>query len=491
MPKMRVRVGDDAGKLAVLTYDKIGRTRSLTPEGFLLCTDVPVARTGEMLYGPGEIPVKPGPDGVARVSRGADVLFAPETLASLKGKSLTDEHPEDDVDPENWNELTLGIVLDPRMGDGDLSDCIVVDLLVTNAEAIKKINDENKVELSAGYDADYEDLGGGRGEQTKIIFNHVALVDRGRCGPRCSIGDHQQPLKKEHDMGARTTVKQSSAPGRRVEINDAIRRAFRDAEAQALEAMGLPPAEDADPGSPEDGKDTHIHLHMGGSSTPAATTDEPEAGAAPAGGDIESRVGALEDGMSQIIDILTEMKANQGGVAHVPSEDEEDPTAAAAAGGEEDLEDGEGSTAKGKTGDSAALHTAFQQTVALAEVLVPGFRVPTFDSKATRKKTVDMMCALRRRALDAVATTDDGQTLIASVSGAQTAPDVATLDCATVKSLFVAAAGAKSLLNNRKATGDASRLPENNGAPAKAKAPMTLAEINAFNQKYYADKAGK
>ena len=37
------------------TVSKLGPKRSLTPEGYLLCQDVPVARTGEMLYAEGEL----------------------------------------------------------------------------------------------------------------------------------------------------------------------------------------------------------------------------------------------------------------------------------------------------------------------------------------------------------------------------------------------------------------------------------------------------
>ncbi|MCT9017197.1 DUF2213 domain-containing protein, partial [Cupriavidus gilardii] len=67
------------------TVHRLGPKRALTPEGFLLCEDVPVARTGEMLYGPGEVPVEPGPDGLIRISRTPDEVFRPETLASCIG----------------------------------------------------------------------------------------------------------------------------------------------------------------------------------------------------------------------------------------------------------------------------------------------------------------------------------------------------------------------------------------------------------------------
>ena len=49
---------------------QISSKQAWTPEGYLLCLDVPIGRTGEMVYTPGEIEgVKPGRDGLIRVTR--------------------------------------------------------------------------------------------------------------------------------------------------------------------------------------------------------------------------------------------------------------------------------------------------------------------------------------------------------------------------------------------------------------------------------------
>ena len=83
----------------------------------------------------------------------------------------------------------------PRRGEGELKNFVVADLIVYDEETIADI-EAGKREVSAGYNPDYlevlDDNGNvvpGVGEQANIIFNHLALVDRGRCGPRCSIGD--------------------------------------------------------------------------------------------------------------------------------------------------------------------------------------------------------------------------------------------------------------------------------------------------------------
>jgi len=85
------------------TAEKLGPTREKTPEGFLICRDVPVARTGEMIYGPGETPITPGRDGRVKVHRTAKAVFNPKSMASLNGKPVTDDHPPGDVDPAHWH----------------------------------------------------------------------------------------------------------------------------------------------------------------------------------------------------------------------------------------------------------------------------------------------------------------------------------------------------------------------------------------------------
>ncbi len=60
---------------------------SKTPEGFLICYNVPIARTGDMIYGDGESPIKVGPDGKAIVkllvvSDGGNVSIADGRLTS-------------------------------------------------------------------------------------------------------------------------------------------------------------------------------------------------------------------------------------------------------------------------------------------------------------------------------------------------------------------------------------------------------------------------
>ena len=159
-----------------------------TPEGYLLCEAVPIARTGELRYAPAETPIPAG-DGQTVVTRGAADLFAPETLASFEGKPVTLEHPPDFVTPDTWKKYAVGTVQNVRRGEGEDSDKLLADLLLTDARAIDAVRTHKLRELSCGYDAEYFADAPGKGRQTTIRGNHVALVAQGRCGSACAIQD--------------------------------------------------------------------------------------------------------------------------------------------------------------------------------------------------------------------------------------------------------------------------------------------------------------
>lgn len=169
---------------------EIGATRRVTPEGFLVCEGVAIARTGIQLYKAEEIPLDADAAGEIRIERIPGEVFREETIASFEGKPVTVEHPPDFVTPENWEKFAVGTVQNVRRGSGINDDLLMADLVITKADAIAYVN-RALPELSAGYESEYEQSQAGRGLQRNIIGNHVALVERGRAGPRVSIKDHQ------------------------------------------------------------------------------------------------------------------------------------------------------------------------------------------------------------------------------------------------------------------------------------------------------------
>lgn len=180
------------------TTEKISDTRELTPEGFLLCRDVVLARTGTMEYYRYELPPDVVGSGnkndVILIYRSPEEVFAPESIASANGKPVVNNHPEDSVGPSNWNYLALGVIMYPRQE----ADTLIADLLITSQQGIDLVN-KGKTQLSCGYDADYTKTGMFEGEQSNIRINHVAFVDAGRCGQLCSIGDSRMATKSEEE----------------------------------------------------------------------------------------------------------------------------------------------------------------------------------------------------------------------------------------------------------------------------------------------------
>lgn len=184
-------------------YSQISENISLTDEGYLFCRNIPIARTGVQEYGKEEVPIPPlaGKDSVL-IHRLAEDVFAPETVKSFEGKSITLLHPLDDgihsddgfVNPENWKKLTCGVVFNVRQGEENEKDLLLADFLITDATAISKVKSGLR-QVSCGYDARYEEIKPGVGRQFNIRGNHVALVPEGRCGARCAIKDEKKDEK--------------------------------------------------------------------------------------------------------------------------------------------------------------------------------------------------------------------------------------------------------------------------------------------------------
>lgn len=129
--------------------------------------------------------------GLVNVLRDDGTVFDEASARSFIGKPVTDDHPADPVTASNWRDVARGMVMG-AMRDGDY---LAFDLLLTDAAAIAKVAD-GKRELSNGYSADLE-FGNFKAKdgtpcvarQASIFGNHVALVDKGRAGSSCRIGD--------------------------------------------------------------------------------------------------------------------------------------------------------------------------------------------------------------------------------------------------------------------------------------------------------------
>ena len=420
-------------RMRFYTVQKLGPRRALTPEGFLLCEAVPVARTGEMIYGDGEVPVETGPDNMIRISRNADEVFRDETLASCEGKPVTLDHPAEFVAPGNFGSLARGSMFNVRRGVGIEDDLILADLMITDQAAIDAVQSDGIEEVSLGYEADYEQVAPGRGVQRNIVVNHVALVERGRCGPRCAIGDHEMTVKK------------------RTKLFDALMRAFKAKDADEVEKI-------------------------------AKEVDDEESEEEKAAREAEEAKGKTGDTLKKILDRLTSMDADiQELKAKADDSDDDDDDEAKKAKEAEDAILAAETAGKLDQG-SVKLYTgdAAKAILPNLEILAPGFKLPTFDGKTTDAQRAASLCSCQRKALTTAYATDAGKAAIDPFLGGQPAA-FDTLHPAMVHAMFMGA----SQLMRAKNNDVNSRVSVSTRDFGK---PTDVASINKANQAFWSNR---
>lgn len=178
-----------------------------TGEGFLICRNVPVARTGMQEYVGSEIGLNTGE--VVEVWRTEEEVFDPAAMASFEGKPVTNNHPTELVTPDNVARYEMGHIQNVRRGSGEFADFLVGDLHIHDAELINAVR-SGKRQISCGYECEYIEKDG-KIYQTHIRGNHVAVVDEGRAGAKAAIMDSinsNQPEKAERTrrMGKKSSI---------------------------------------------------------------------------------------------------------------------------------------------------------------------------------------------------------------------------------------------------------------------------------------------
>lgn len=130
-------------------------------------------------------------DQVVKVYRPEAEVFAGDSVASFLMKPVTNDHPSQPVTADNWRDYAKGVV-GKALRDGDF---LAFDIVLMDKATIADV-ESGKRELSNGYSS-LVDFTAGETEQgehydavqKQIRGNHVAIVDKGRAGPLCRIGD--------------------------------------------------------------------------------------------------------------------------------------------------------------------------------------------------------------------------------------------------------------------------------------------------------------
>lgn len=163
-----------------LIAERISANKYKTPEGYLVCVDSVLARTGKQTYRKNEIFVDCNDDTEIEVDRKPEEVFSEATLASFENKPITIEHPDEDVNTGNFKTLAVGFVRDIHRGKDNGQDVMLGTLVITDEEAISAVESGELLDLSCGYDCDIEDSA--NPQQKNIRGNHVALCENGRAG---------------------------------------------------------------------------------------------------------------------------------------------------------------------------------------------------------------------------------------------------------------------------------------------------------------------
>lgn len=412
---------------------RLGETRYQLADGSLLCKDVPIARTGTQTYLPEEIDLQPGTDGLVIVYRTEEEVFSPETVASFEGMAVTLDHPEDDqgnilfVNPGNFSALAHGHIQYVRRGEGTDADLLIADVLVKRQEGIDAVN-AGKTQVSCGYDAKYVQISPGKGKQTEITGNHLAIVDKGRAGNRCAIGD-SAPSTKGKTM--KQTLLQKLVAAIRTRDDDALQKLADEAADLPSDGMGSIPG---------------VTINM---NVPAQATALPADQKTTVDDDVDpdKEKSGDEDVPAWAQAILARLEKLEGKTTDADPDDI--PT------DDEDIEED-----KKVTGDAAYK----RNLIGDAEIICPGFQ-PTGDK------------GLKRQVLTHAARTGDSLKAF-GISDYGKAPK------STVDAVFKAAVEISKAKNHiqppaGKPTGD------------RARGPVTPAELNKINADFWNKNKGK
>jgi hypothetical protein len=376
------------------------------------------------------------------IQRDEKEVFRPETIASFEGKAVTITHPTEFVSPQNWSQLAKGMLQNVRRGEGAQKDDLIADLLITDATAIFLVKSGLR-EVSCGYEAEYEQTGEGKGIQTNIIGNHLALVEQGRAGSAYAINDHKG---KGNKMSFKDKVKAIFAKAQDEAMKMAEDEEKKPEEKKAQDDMGYGMDELVKMCKDLGEKVSSMAEKMGSKD---AKEDMPEEKAK------DDEIGAKEieakDDDQGLEDRLKTLEASVAKIMEAMSPKDEKADEEESKDAKED-EESEDDAENLMTGDTASR----------AEILSPGIEI-TKDVKA--------------KALKAAYATKDGKIVIDSLSGGKPKFDSANV----VDTLFIAA----SELLKAKRTKELAGTKHVRDSEKTDAGFMTAEKLNEINQKFY------
>ena len=380
-----------------------------SPEGYLICRDVPINRTGEQDYLARELGLDGDPERVVKVYRLPEDVFAPAALASFEGKDVTNSHPPEMLTAENQAAYSKGHLENVRR----VGDNTVADLFIKDPMLVSQVESGAMREVSCGYNCNFEPYLDGY-KQTRIRGNHLAIVPRGRAGGSVSIHDAAAKAEKGTNMNKLVHG-----------ILTAFGMAAKDASPEDIQAMAnvagetIQAVQDAEPASMAQDAEPMAE------EPPAPIAKDEMVETAPKGDDLGAK-------LDRILAML-EAKS-RGGHGEHPLHDEGDIDAEIKRllGAEED---GKSITIPVENNDACAAGPARDAAVellrrvrpAVSEIKDPGEKARVTDALLSAVRGKDNMAEIARAATDA-----------AKVNAAQTSQTTYDKICADSEAAYAA-----------------------------------------------------
>lgn len=182
-------------------FDVVGLDNISKNSSGFLTYDLTAAQTGVFPY------MDPETGDIVYELKHPDDLLTDQVLSQLKNLPITDEHPWQLVNPDNSKELVKGMTTDTVqiMGEKLTGRATIFD-----SGLIGNVLNGNKKECSLGFECEIvEESGSYKGvhydrKQTNLKLNHLAMVEKGRCGPECSARldskDYAYQIRKDSDI---------------------------------------------------------------------------------------------------------------------------------------------------------------------------------------------------------------------------------------------------------------------------------------------------
>ena len=180
----------------VQRYDYSNFTATKTDEGFIVDSPI-VARIGIQEY-------RRADGSMRRELRLPEEVFHPDSLASMRGKPITTDHPKSGkVTSKDAHRVAIGTILTEGKQDGDN---VRTDITIHSPDSIG-----DRRELSLGYTAILDETPGDwNGQkydaiQRTIRVNHLSVVKHGRAGvARLNMDSNEEDFSTQQEQQTMT-----------------------------------------------------------------------------------------------------------------------------------------------------------------------------------------------------------------------------------------------------------------------------------------------